>query len=175
MDHHRRHDISSETRKIKRNIRSSKKNFWSKFLHQNKPLLWPFGYHRFLIKNINSKFISCISYSIRTSFLDRTEVSRSGSLLNTDKQLTISLAVELMIPARILSVGENSTWLPSKTTFTRNSGLGELLPSPFMARDSSCKDHFVFSLNASSTIRSILSVKRIQLFCTWYGRQLTVI
>lgn len=112
-------------------------------------------------------------YNIRTSFFDRTEVSRSGSLLNTDKELTISLAVELMIPARSWSVGENSTWLPSKTTFTRNSGLGELLPSPFMARDSSCKDHFVFSLNASSTIRSILSVKRIQLFCTCNERQLT--
>ena len=64
-----------------------------------------------------------------------------------------------------LDSGQNShfqlsqlTLSPSSTTLTLSRGFGALFPSPFMALDSSCSDHFTFNLNASSTIRSIFSV-----------------
>ena len=50
------------------------------------------------------------------------------------------------------------TLSPSSTTLTLSRGFGALFPSPFMALDSSCSDHFTFNLNASSTMRSIFSV-----------------
>lgn len=53
-------------------------------------------------------------------------------------------------------------------TLTLNSGLGADFPSPLIALDSSCRDHFTFNRKASSTIRSIFSVYLYQ--CCWTFR-----
>ena len=120
---------------------------------------WKISFHLNLFtktnKNIVTRIFWQITIKIWYSTMTRSGICPSFSTINV---------IYYMFDQHLWLINF-PTLSPSRTTLTLKRGFGPDFPSPLMARESSCRDHLTFNLNASSTILSIFSVYLCQ--CCW--------